>query len=73
MYFLCSNFHRPAGRGGQGAVQSHAGVQVMVVGLARHVGHGEGYRCAVGDGHCRGHEKELKVTQLSGVEFICRR
>ena len=34
----------------------------MIVGLAGHVSHGEGYRCAVGNGHCRGHKKELNVT-----------
>lgn len=54
-------------------MQSHTGVQVMIVGLARHVGHGERYRCTVGDGHCRGHreKKELNVTAFSdrGLPF----
>lgn len=36
-------------------MQPHAGVQVVIVGLAGHVCHGEVYRCTVGDGHCRGH------------------
>lgn len=36
-------------------MQPHAGVQVVIVGLAGHVGHGEVYHRAVGDGHCRGH------------------
>lgn len=41
-------------------MQPHAGVQVVIVGLAGHVGHGEVYS-TVGDGHCRGHrERERK-------------
>ncbi len=36
-------------------MQPHAGVQVVIVGLAGHVGHGEVYHCTVGDGHCGGH------------------
>lgn len=54
----------PAGRGGEGAMHPHAGVQVVVVGLAGHVGHGEVYCGAVGDGHCGGqtkrHSQEVK-------------
>jgi len=49
-------------------VQPHAGVQVMIVGLAGHVGHGEVYRSTVGDGHCRGHggnrERQLLCNHL---------
>lgn len=41
-------------------MQPHAGVQVMIVGLAGHVGHGEVYRSTVGDGHCRGHREKTK-------------
>lgn len=33
-------------------MQPHTGVQVVVIWLTGHVGHGEVYRCAVGDGHC---------------------
>lgn len=38
-------------------MQPHAGVQVVIVGLAGHVGHGEVYCRTVGDGHCRGHRE----------------
>lgn len=30
---------------------------IVIVRLAGHVGHGEVYCCAVGDGHCRGHRR----------------
>lgn len=46
-------------------MQPHAGVQVMIVGLAGHVRHGEVYRCTVGNGHCKGHrEKEINVSTV---------
>lgn len=49
-------------------MQSHTGVQVMVVVLAGHVRHGERYRCAVGDGHCEGHRG---VRVVFACDCIC--
>lgn len=51
-------------------MQPHAGVQVVIVGLAGHVGHGEVHRRAVGDGHCRGHrekQREIHYNYWSSV------
>lgn len=62
-------------------MQPHAGVQVVIVGLAGHVGHGEVYRCTVGDGHCRGHrgnkDRQSGCKSLQHKEFnvssVCTR
>lgn len=48
-------------------MQPHAGVQVVVVGLAGHVSHGEVYCCTVGDGHCRGQRENKRETVHSAV------
>lgn len=48
-------------------MQPHAGVQVMVVGLAGHVSHGEVYCCTVGDGRCRGHRQKPKRDTVNAA------
>lgn len=53
-------------------MQPHAGVQVMIVGLAGHVRHGEVYCCTVGNGHCKGHrEKEINVSTVRLSTIRC--
>lgn len=50
-------------------MQPHTGVQVLVVGLAGHVGHGEVHHSTVGDGHCRGKQRVSQSFNQSAADL----